>query len=105
MLGMARPNAAFSILHVSLVGANHMDVEIVDRLIWPITGVEPDVTRCLGSTKSKWKRTLSSSHRDVNPCLAAADIPRDPVLGCAAALGVRLLAYRFTWGLVSGVRA
>ena len=73
-----------------------MDVEIVDRLIWPMTGVEPDVTRCLGSTKSKWKTPMSASHGDVNPCLAAADIPRGPVLRRAAALGVRLVAYRFT---------
>lgn len=94
---MARPNAAFSILHASFEAANHMDVEIVDRLIWPMTGVEPDVTRCRGSTKSKWKTTMSSSQRDMNPCLAAADILRDPVLRRAAALGVRLLTYRFTW--------
>ena len=38
---MARPNAAFSLLHVSLVAANHMDVDCVGRLIWPMTGVEP----------------------------------------------------------------
>jgi hypothetical protein len=96
---MARPNAAFSLLHVSLVAAKHMDEEIVDRLIWPMTGVEHDVTvtRCRGSTKPKWKSAMSSSYRDMSPCLAAADIRRDPVLRRAAALGVRLLAYRFTW--------
>ena len=93
---MARPNAAFSLLHVSLVAANHMDVDCVGRLIWPMTGVEPDVARCLGSTKSKWKTTMSSSHRDLSPCLTAADIPRDPALRRAAALRARRLAYRFT---------